>query len=57
VRFYTSDPELSRFVSRSLLALVRHPRYAFFSENPDLLSVLDRARWDWQLIDSDFERF
>jgi hypothetical protein len=57
IRHYVSSKELSSFLSRSLKAVVRHPRLMFYSKNPELFQKLKDANWHWDLIDSDFEEF
>lgn len=55
LRYYESDPERSRKLQRALLSFVRHPRFAFFSKQPELMRELEQGGFSWQLADSDFE--
>lgn len=57
LRFYTSSQALSRYLSRSLTPVVRHPRFACYSRDARLFSALQQAGWAWELIDCDFEAF
>lgn len=57
LRFYTSSQALSRYLSRALTPVVRHPRFAYYSRDAELFSALQQARWEWELIDCDFETF
>src|SRR5262249_27750367 len=54
VRYYPSTPALATEML-ALRPVVSHPRFAFWTRDPALLERLRRARWGWQLIDSDFE--
>lgn len=55
--YYTSNKELSRYLSKSLKSIVNHPRFAFYAKDITLLEKLKHCNWHWELIDSDFERF
>jgi GNAT superfamily N-acetyltransferase len=57
IRHYTSNKNLSDRLKRSLKPVVRHPRFMFYSTDGRLLDQLRHSRWNWQLIDSDFEEF
>ena len=57
IRHYVSSKEHSSFLSRSLKAIVRHPRLMFYSKNPELFQKLKDSNWHWDLMDSDFEEF
>ena len=56
VRFYTSKKDLSDYIRKKTISFVRHPRFAYFSPIPSLFDKLKTANWDFELIDSDFER-
>ena len=55
VRFYTSNKQLSDHVRAKTKSIVRHPRFAYFCEDESIMKKLKRAKWDFELIDSDFE--
>ena len=55
-RFYTTQKDLSNYLRKRLKSLVRFPRFAIFSKNPELLNRLRNVEWNWELIDNDFER-
>lgn len=55
IRFYTSKKELSDYIKNKTKSIVRHPRFAFFSQVESILEKLKVADWDLELIDSDFE--
>lgn len=57
IRHYVSSKELSTYLSKSLKSIVRHPRFLFFSKNPELFRRLKDSKWHWELIDSDFEEY
>lgn len=57
IRHYVSSKELTLFLSKSLKAVVRHPRLMFYSKDPKLLEKLEDSDWHWELLDSDFEEF
>ena len=57
LRLHTSSRALSRYFSRWLTPVVRHPRFAYYSRDAKLFSALQQAEWNWELIDCDFERF
>jgi len=56
IRFYTTQKDLSNYLRKRLKSFVRFPRFAIFSKNPDLLNRLKNVKWNWELIDNDFER-
>jgi len=56
IRFFTSNGELSNYLKRSLNPFIKNPRFAFFSNNDELLQKLKRSQWNWEMIDSDLER-
>lgn len=57
MRSYTSSPELTQHLKRTLRTIVRNPLFAYFSDHPEIKDRISQFKWDWQLIDSDFERF
>jgi hypothetical protein len=56
IRFYTSKKELSDHLSKSMKPHVKHPRFAFYSEDGELLLKMEQGIWNWELLDSDLER-
>jgi len=57
IRFYTSGKDLSSFLKKSLKPFVKYPIFAYYSKDELLLEKLKRSKWNWGLIDSDFEKF
>jgi len=55
--YYTSRKELSSYLRKSLKSFVRHPIFAYYSKYNLFLGKLKKANWNWDLIDSDFEKF
>jgi hypothetical protein len=55
IRFYSSDKNLSDYLKKTTGAFVKHPRFAFFTENKSLFEKLKSIDWQLELIDSDFE--
>ena len=55
IRFYTSKKYLSDYIKKGTMSIVRHPRFAYFSQIESLFNKLKTANWDFELIDSDFE--
>lgn len=53
--FYTTDRRLSQLLRRSFGGIVKHPRFAYFSRDPELMARLGHSRWILELIDNDFE--
>jgi|WetSurMetagenome_2_1015567.scaffolds.fasta_scaffold165478_2 hypothetical protein len=57
IRMYTSEKELSLYLKKKFFGYISHPRFAFFSSNTELFAKVQGKDWDWQLVDSDFEKF
>jgi hypothetical protein len=57
LRFFTNKKSLSDLIKGKLNSIVSHPRFAFFSRNRVVFEKLKTLRWDFELIDSDFEHF
>ncbi|MBR9922097.1 MAG: GNAT family N-acetyltransferase [Bacteroidetes bacterium] len=57
MRFFTTLEKLSKFLSKGMPQRLRNPRFAFFSKDPALYERMKNNRWNFQLIDSDFENF
>jgi hypothetical protein len=57
IRFYTSGKDLSSYLKKSLKPFVKYPIFAYYSKDELLLEKLKRSKWNWGLIDSDFEKF
>ena len=55
IRSYTSKKDLSDYIKKGTMSIVRHPRFAYFSQIESLFNKLKTANWDFELIDSDFE--
>lgn len=55
VRFYTSDPALSRTLTLQG-SFVRRPVFAWYAADPVLAERFARVRWDWDMLGSDMER-
>ena len=56
IRYYTSKKELSDYLKSKTKSIVSHPRFAYFSKSESIFEKLKTANWDFELIDSDFER-
>lgn len=54
VRVYSPSRGLDDAL-RPLLPMVGRPRFAFYSADAEVMARMGRARWRWQLLDSDFE--
>ncbi len=57
IRYYTSRKDTKDFLGEGLKYSVQHPRCCYFSPNQELFEQMKSAKWRWELIDSDFERF
>jgi hypothetical protein len=55
IRYYCSNSDVSRSVQRSLISVVRNPRFGFYSKDENIFQKLQKTRWMWDLLDSDFE--
>lgn len=55
IRFYTSKKDLSDYIKKKTRSVVRHPRFAYFSQIEPIFNKVKTANWDFELIDSDFE--
>lgn len=57
IRYYTSNGELSSYLSKSLKPTVKRPSFKYYSRDITLLEKLKHFNWYWELIDNDFEKF
>lgn len=57
IRFYTTNPVLSKYIKNKTRSFIRRPIFVYFSKNKLLLEKLKKINWDFELIDNDFERF
>ncbi|MCL2597583.1 MAG: GNAT family N-acetyltransferase [Paludibacter sp.] len=55
IRFYTSKIEISDFVKRKTFAKIKHIRFAFYSKNKEIFDKMKKNKFDFELLDSDFE--
>ncbi len=55
IRFYTSDEELSYYLTASLHPVLRYPGFTFYAKDDILKNILTQCSWHWELIDNDFE--
>ena len=57
IRLLAPQNHISKLIKQSFKSYVTHPRFAFFASNDNLRNEMRNAEWNWQLIDSDFEKF
>lgn len=55
LRCYTSGRRLSEYLKRYLRPVIARPRFLFCAKDQRLLSKLKTAKWNWELMDNDFE--
>lgn len=55
IRFYTSQQDVSDFVKRKTFSKVKHIRFAFYSKNKEIFEKMKNCKFDFELLDSDFE--
>ena len=56
-RYYTTDDSLSTFLKKSLKSSLGNQLIMCYSKNEVLFEELKKAKWSWQIIDSDLEQF
>ena len=56
-RYYTTDSSLSTFLKESLKSSLGNQLIMCYSKNQVLFEELKKAKWSWQIIDSDLEQF
>lgn len=57
IRFLTSEKRLAEYLARNTVAFVRTPRFAYSSGKNSVVATLAHVAWQFDLLDSDFERF
>ena len=53
IRYYTSNKELSNYLSQSLNPRVIHPNFMYYTKDIALLKKLKHGCWHFELIDND----
>ncbi len=57
IRLFTSEKLLSERIKTDLRSIVRHPYFCYYSKDKKLFEGIKKLSWNWELIDSDNERF
>lgn len=57
IRHFTMNGGLATYLEKHLKPIIRHPRFAFYTKNKELLRTLKTTHWHWELVDSDWENF
>lgn len=57
IRHAISNKRISNYYRKHFLPFVWHPRFAYYTKDAELYDKIKKYKWDYDLIDSDFERF